>query len=203
MFRREEGGETFAFTDLIFLMLLGFIVVLRILWPYINDPAKESTEPPPGIITVQTEWPDEIDADIDLWVKTPGDARPIGYSNLGGDSSNLLRDDLGKYRDPSNHNAEFFASRHAGPGDWVVNLHYFALRSAGTGPELAVKVWVTRQPTQGQGHGVVLIERTVTLSHVGEETTVFRFRTDSFGELIPDSINERFMALRSPGRAQP
>jgi hypothetical protein len=52
----------------------------------------------PGNVAVEMQWPDKLDADVDLWVQAPGDA-PVGYSNKSGRVFNLLRDDLGKAQD--------------------------------------------------------------------------------------------------------
>ena len=95
----EESDDGTVFRDVITLALLGFVSLVILLLPHIN-PTTQAAEPTtvPGNITVEVRWPDEIDADIDLWVEAPGD-RPVGYSNKGGRIFNLLRDDLGRNGD--------------------------------------------------------------------------------------------------------
>ena len=61
---------------------------------------------------------------VDLWVKAPDDI-PVGYSNRGGLFFNLLRDDLGVYKDPTPINYEVAYSRGINPGEHIVNLHLY------------------------------------------------------------------------------
>jgi hypothetical protein len=79
----EESGAT-VFRDVIMLALAGFITVVILLLPHVNPPGTaEDSDQSPGNIIVEVRWPDEVDADVDLWVEAPGD-RPVGYSNKGG-----------------------------------------------------------------------------------------------------------------------
>jgi hypothetical protein len=97
-FDEDEGGTVFR--DVIMLALAGFVAMVILLLPHLNpkgEDAQASTEPP-GNVIVEVRWPDELDADVDLWVEAPGDV-PVGYSNKGGAIFNLLRDDLGRKAD--------------------------------------------------------------------------------------------------------
>src|SRR3546814_9135229 len=94
----ESGQDGTVFRDVLMLALLGFMVIVVVLLPHLNPPTKAAASDPPGNIIVEVRWPDDIDVDVDLWVKGPT-SRPIGYSNQSGPLFNLLRDDLGRARD--------------------------------------------------------------------------------------------------------
>jgi hypothetical protein len=96
----EEDAADTVFRDVVMLALAGFVVLVIMLLPHLNPPGAKTADDttPPGNVIVEVRWPDEIDADVDLWVQAPGDI-PVGYSNKGGAVFNLLRDDLGKRAD--------------------------------------------------------------------------------------------------------
>ncbi len=75
----DDGGAT-VFRDVIMLALCGFVAIVILLLPHLNPPAKAVEAPPPGNVIVELRWPNEINADVDLWVEAPGDV-PVGYSN--------------------------------------------------------------------------------------------------------------------------
>jgi hypothetical protein len=82
-------------------MLGGFVLMTVLMMTVMNPPAKSSEAdgvPAPGNVIIEAQWPDKLDADVDLWVQGPGD-RPVGYSNKSGRLFNLLRDDLGRTQD--------------------------------------------------------------------------------------------------------
>ena len=80
---------------------------------------------------VELRWPQELDADVDLWVQAPGDV-PVGYSNKGGRVFNLLRDDLWHRGDVTGLNHEIAYSRGIPAGEYTVSLHLF--RNTGAYP---------------------------------------------------------------------
>src|SRR4029450_6886449 len=71
--------------DTALLMLGGFILMTVLLIAAGKPPAKSSDsagEPSPGNVVIEAQWPDQIDADVDLWVEGPG-ARAVRYSHTG------------------------------------------------------------------------------------------------------------------------
>ena len=95
----EYNESNVVFRDLILLTLTGFMSMVILLMPFIQPPSEtENSSVPPGNVIVELFWDNDRDVDIDLWVKAPEDI-PVGYSNQGGLFFNLLRDDLGKYKD--------------------------------------------------------------------------------------------------------
>ena len=123
-FEDDEGSTVFR--DVIMLALLGFVAIVVLLLPHLNPPVKaEESAVPPGNVIVEVRWPDEVDADVDLWVEAPSDV-PVGYSNLGGLVFDLLRDDRGHDTDVSALNYEVAYSRGAPAGEYTVNLHLYS-----------------------------------------------------------------------------
>ncbi|MFD0386762.1 hypothetical protein ACFQ4K_01335 [Tistrella bauzanensis] len=107
----DDGAGT-VFRDVITLALLGFIAVVILMLPHLNPPRKLDAAEinAPGNVIVEALWAADLDTDVDLWVKAPGDV-PVGYSNKGGVIFNLLRDDLGRYGDATDSNHEVSYSR--------------------------------------------------------------------------------------------
>lgn len=125
----------------------------------------------PGNIMVQLWWDRNVDADVDLWVQAPGE-RPVGYSNKGGVTFNLLRDDLGKTSDEQSRNYELAVGRGIPAGEYTINARLYTLRSAGPVP---CRVTVT---LASGASPMVIADQSFTLTALGEEQTAIRFRLD-------------------------
>ena len=193
-----EADTGTVFRDTIMLALAGFVSVVVLLLPHINPKAKEADQvgdKAPGNVIVEVQWADGLDADVDLWVRAPGD-RPVGYSNKAGEIFNLLRDDLGKPLDVTNLNYEVAYTRGTPAGDYVVNLHLY--RALATTLPVNVQV-VTSLRATAQGDSQPLVTTTVPLFKVGQELTAIRFRLDDKGRLVPGSVNSLYKPLRSAG----
>ena len=190
----DDGGST-VFRDVIMLALVGFVALVIIMLPHIQPPGAETTGEvaAPGNVIVEVRWPDEIDADVDLWVQAPGDI-PVGYSNKGGAVFNLLRDDLGKRADVTGLNYETSYSRGISPGEYTVNLHLYRNPSQ-TFPVQVTVVTSVKRDTQERAEQ--LLASKVLLLRDGEETTVYRFRLTKEGELVAGSVHSLFRELRS------
>lgn len=196
MLERLEGDDTgTVFRDTIMLALAGFVALVILMLPHLNPrrPPSAANAEPPGNVIVEARWPDESDSDVDLWVQAPGDA-PVGYSNKGGIVFNLLRDDLGHRADPTRVNHEVSYSRGAPPGEYTVNLHLYR-EGAGSGP-IPVTVVVSVKRSAHESARQILVA-TPKLSREGQELTVFRFRLDARGDLVPGSVTDLQRPLRS------
>jgi hypothetical protein len=190
----DDDGSNTVFRDVIFLALAGFVAVVLLLLPHLNPPAtaNEGT-PAPGNVIVELNWPSEIDADVDLWVEAPGDV-PVGYSNKGGTIFNLLRDDLGKQADVTDINYEVSYSRGVPAGEYIVNVHLY--RDMSGQLPLPATVVVSVKASSDVAAKRILSSK-VTLTHQGQETTVFRFTLDEQGQLVPGSVYDLPKPLRS------
>ncbi len=190
----EEDDSDTVFRDVIFLALAGFVAIVLLLLPHLNPPAKAEEEAPsPGNVIVEIRWPDEINADVDLWVQAPGDV-PVGYSNKGGTVFNLLRDDLGLHADFSQMNYEISYSRGIPEGEYTVNLHLY--RNLSGKLPINVSVVVSIKPSPEQAAKQVLATK-LSLRIEGEEITAFRFSLDDKARIVSGSVHDLPKPLRS------
>ena len=190
----SDGGGDTVFRDVIMLALAGFMAAVLLLLPHLNPPTKiDQDRPNPGNLIVEIRWPDELDADVDLWVQALED-RPVGYSNKGGEIFNLLRDDLGLNGDFSNLNYEVTYSRGVPSGAYVVNLHLYRNKTGSFPIPVSVVVSLKRNP---QDSSRELLTKSIDLNFEGEEITAFRFEMDEGAKLVPGSVHDLPKALRS------
>ena len=187
----DNGSGDTVFRDVILLALSGFVAVVLILLPHLHPPVEAKEAPPPGNVVIEINWPSNIDTDVDLWVEAPGD-RPVGYSNKGGRVFNLLRDDLGQFRDLTDVKYEVAYSRGVVEGEYTINLHLYRNKSA------VVPVTVVASAKRSNGANLKrLTSAKVELGYTGEEVTVVRFALNKDGEIVPGSMHELFKPLRS------
>lgn len=190
----EDAGGT-VFRDVILLALMGFVALVILMLPHIHPPqAKTSDDPLLGNVVVEIRWPDEIDADVDLWVQAPGD-KPVGFSNRGGLYFDLLRDDLGSFQDITSANMEMAYSRGVPAGEYIVNVHMYRNETE-TWP-VPVSVLVSLKTDISKAATPVLRTR-IELVRIDEEETVYRFTIDRDGNLDYGSISHIFKKLRLP-----
>ncbi len=191
----DDGGDT-VFRDVIMLALAGFVAIVIMLLPHLNPVASAEEETPsPGNVIVEIRWPDQYDADVDLWVAAPDD-RAVGYSNSGGLIFNLLRDDLGHAGDVSGVNYEVSYSRGVPAGEYVVNLHLYRNQSGIYPMPVTVVVSVKNNPRTSAKQ---IIKTDLALSRMGEELTAVRFQLNDEGKLVPGSIHDLPRMLRNKG----
>jgi hypothetical protein len=191
----EEDASGTVFRDVVMLALVGFVAIVVMLLPHLNPPGAKTADnmTPPGNVIVEIRWPDEIDADVDLWVQAPGDV-PVGYSNKGGVVFNLLRDDLGNRLDVTGLNYETSYSRGIEPGEYAVNLHLYR-NPSGVSP-IPVTV-VTSVKRNAKETARQLLASDVLLVSEGEEMTVYRFGLSKEGNLVAGSVHSLYKALRT------
>ena len=189
----DQGHDT-VFRDVIFLALAGFVAVVLLLLPHLHPPKEaEAATRSPGNVIVEIRWPDEINADIDLWVEAPGDT-PVGYSNKGGTIFNLLRDDLGQRGDTTELNYEISYSRGVPAGEYTVNVHLY--RNSGGYVSIPVTISVSVKANTNESARRLLATELV-LENEGEERTAFRFSLDDKGRLMRESVHDLPKPLRS------
>ena len=187
-----DSSDT-VFRDVILLALSGFVAVVLILLPHLHPPLEAKEAPPPGNVVVEINWPSKIDADVDLWVEAPGD-QPVGYSNKGGRVFNLLRDDLGQFRDLTDVNYEVAYSRGVVEGEYTINIHLYRNKSAILPVPVTVVASVKRTNSANLKR---LTSAKVELAYTGEEVTVVRFSLNKTGEIVPGSMHRLHKPLRS------
>ncbi len=190
----DDDGTSTVFRDVIFLALAGFVAMVLLLLPHLNPPATANDgTPAPGNVIVEISWPDQIDADVDLWVEAPGDVA-VGYSNKGGLIFNLLRDDLGGQADVTQINYEVSYSRGVPSGEYTVNVHLY--RDMSGQLPLSVNVSVSVKSNSKVAAKRILTTK-LQLQHQGQELTAFRFSLDDNGQLVSGSVHDLPKPLRA------
>jgi hypothetical protein len=182
--------------DTALLMLGGFILMTVLMLSLVNPPAKSAQtagEQAPGNVIIEAQWADSLDADVDLWVKAPGD-KPVGYSNKSGAVFNLLRDDLGQAQDITDNNYEVAYSRGIPAGEYIANVHMY--RGIHVAYPVTVKV-VARAKPAAEEAAHELATATVQLRHENDQVTAFRFQLDGHGRLVAGSRNSIYKELRT------
>ncbi len=188
----DDAAAATVFRDVILLALLGFVALVILLLPHVNPPEKKTADlMTPGNVIVEIKWPEHIDADVDLWVKAPGDGA-VGWSQRGGTIFDLLRDDLGYMNDLTAANHEMSYSRGVPAGDYVVNIHMYR-NEAEIWPVpvhviVSVKLDIEKPARQ-------ILLRKVELVRVDQEVTVLRFQLNEAGGLLPHTVNDLFTSL--------
>jgi hypothetical protein len=189
-------GMNVSFRDMLFLLVFAYLVIGAVALAHVRKKEENASgATPPGSLIVDLHWDDKLDADVDLWVQAPGDV-PVGYSNKAGIIFNLLRDDLGHSGDPVSMNYEIAYGRGLWPGEYTINAHLYRSLD-GHFPVTAVAKVSVRG---GDGEVVNLLRSEFELNHVGQEATIFRFKLDEAGHLVPGSLNRIHKELRSAWR---
>ncbi len=216
MINRTRTRLSMAYLDVVFNLLLGvtclFFLAFLLVKPIPED--KKIDSKAEYIVTL--EWPDHHNGDIDLWTLSPlGEA--VGYASKELGVASLERDDMGSARDTfydyntettvyNKVNREIITLRGILPGEWVVNVHYYASRPLPTGhisgksrtwpdtkripAEVEVKV-IRLNPTYQ-----VLAQKKLLLTFQGEQRTAARFILDETGAIV-ERIDEPFMFVTS------
>jgi len=194
---QTQPGDT-LFRDVLSLALLGFLAVIVLLLPHIAPEGVKnvSDAPAPGNVVVEITWPDDMDADVDLWVQAPGDIA-VGYSNKGGALFNLLRDDLGKTMDLSSINHESAYTRGLRGGEYVVNAHAYRIDPKKPPPFTVEAVISTKSVEDGVTRIVPILFTQAQIRYQGQELTLARFELSDEGKLVTGSVHSLFKELRS------
>ena len=139
---QRKYHSNLSFNDLLFNVLLGFVVLFFIAFLLINPPTKKDEVPLKAEVVIMLEWPDELSDDVDLWVMGPDELR-VGFKNRETGLLHLDRDDLGISNDTikigsevviNRINREIITVRGKVPGDYYVSVHYYGKRTEGPIP---------------------------------------------------------------------
>ena len=180
----EDAGGT-VFRDVIMLTLIGFVAMVIMLLPHVVPKEKKTEDQKaPGNVIVEMHWPSDIPVDVDLWVQAP-DELPVGYWNQGGQTFNLLRDDLGAEGDATNENYEITYSRGIPAGEYTVNVHMYGPAP----PDRVVPVSVTVSVRKKFDESQQILNTDIELTRRGQEKTAFRFRLTDEGDLVDGSVS--------------
>jgi len=185
------------FTDLLFNVLLGFILLFFVAILFLS-PAEDS-----GKIDIEAEyvitvtWPDNNPDDIDTWIEDPK-GQVTWFRNRNSGLVHLDRDDRGMLNDTlevdgktivNPLNQEVAAIRGVLPGEYTVNVHYYESESQ---ESVAVSVKVAKvNPVY-----TVAYYGVTTLAQKEDEQTAVRFTLAPDGSIgninkLPKSLVPR------------
>jgi hypothetical protein len=178
-----------AYIDLL-INLLTSTFVLFILTTLLIAPISQKNE---GIkknadYIISMEWPENIDCDIDMWVRDPQN-NIVSYKIPEAGLMYYERDDMGQRRsifdvagkqtviDPDNK--EYVTLRGTFPGEYIINVHVYSCKSPnedkGMPIHTPVNIPVTVELTKINPDLVTIKKVQVTMTKVWQEQTAIRF----------------------------
>jgi hypothetical protein len=178
-----------AYIDLLINLLTG-TVVLFILTTLLISPITKQNE---GIkknadYIITLEWPENIDCDVDMWVRDPLN-NIVAYKRPESGLMYYERDDMGQRRsifdvegrktviDPDNK--EYVTLRGTFPGEYIVNAHVYSCKAANEEKGLPINATVNVPVTvelMKINPSIVSVKKVIlTMTQVWEEQTAFRF----------------------------
>lgn len=187
-----------AYIDLLINLLTG-TVVLFILTTLLIAPITKNNE---GIkknadYIITAEWPENIDCDIDMWVRDPLN-NIVSYKIPESGLMYYERDDMGQRRsifdingrqtviDPDNK--EYVTLRGTFPGEYVVNIHVYSCKATNEEKGLPVgspvNIPVTVELMKINPNLISVKKVILTMKEVWQEQTAFRFVVDGNKNVI-------------------
>lgn len=180
----RRRGESDPFTDLLFNALLGFTFLFLVAIMFMNPVAKKGIIDPKAEYIITINWKDMSPDDVDLYVEDPNGSL-VWFRNREAGLVHLDRDDRGIVNDTININGEEIQNplnqevvtiRGVVPGEYVVNVHYYASE---TGLPVSVTVKVSKVNPALE----IVYYGDVTLDKKGEEKTAVRFNIGKDGKV--------------------
>jgi hypothetical protein len=193
--RRRNASD--PFTDLLFNALLGFTFLFLIAIMFMNPVAKKGIINPKAEYIITVAWPDHSPDDVDTWVEDPN-GNLIWFRNREAGLVHLDRDDRGRINDTITINGEEIQNplnqeivtiRGVVPGEYVINVHYYATETQQALP-VTVKVSKINPTLEIVYYGDTLLEKK------GDEKTAVRFVIDKSGSVTQVShINKSLVVI--------
>lgn len=186
---RGTAAGSDPFTDLLFNILLGFILLFFLAILFINPDEQSGKIDIDAQYVVTVSWPDNSPDDIDTWIEDP-DGSTVWFRNRSSNLVHLDRDDRGVLNDTlvingqevqNPLNQEVAAIRGVLPGEYVVNVHYYQSETA-----TSVPVWV--KVAKVNPVYTVAYYGVTTLENEGDEKTAVRFTVAGNGSI--SAINQ-------------
>lgn len=175
-FRSNRTAGSDPFTDLLFNVLLGFILLFFISIIFLNPEEAAGKIDIEAEYVISVTWNDYSADDIDTWVEDP-EGQVAFYKKRETNILHLDRDDRGMLNDKitvegreidNPLNQEVLALRGMMPGEYTVNVHYYDTASYSAVP-VSVKVAKVNPVYEVVYYG------TSTLEEKGAELTAVRF----------------------------
>lgn len=205
--------------DLLFNLLIGFVFLFVVAFLLINPPTKKEEAPKKAEYLIIIEWDDDINDDVDLWVRDPNGVT-VSFTHKTGGLLNLEKDDLGMSNDQWRKadgtivtipiNREVVTMRGIVPGRYQVAAHIYSRKiKLYTKPNGATTGSLDDSP----GTITATLVRINPYNEVyttirkydtkGQVFPLFNFEIDEDGDLIALDENKNNIVMnKSPGVAQ-
>ena len=194
--RHKKYDFRTAFIDLLINVLTGIVFLFMITTLLIQNKAKED----PGVkkdaqYIIQLTWPNELNCDVDIWVKDPL-KRIVSYQVKDVGVMHIERDDQGWTNDnvvirngkqtQQLENSETWVLRGKLAGKFTVNLHLYSCTIGDTKLQLnsPAQVPVKVDLIQINPTLKTVLENTYTLERVWQEMTIFNFVLDENNQIV-------------------
>ena len=197
----EKYKSTIGFTDLLFNILVGFAFLFIIAFLLIKPESKKEDFNRRAEFVVVMEWDNDANGDIDLYVQDPT-GKQVSFRYHNHNYMHLDKDDLGSMNDTVVNadgsistvkiNREVVTIRGIIQGEYIINAHYYSLRSYDKiNPKKSV-VTVRVELHKANPYSIMWAGEK-TFSHRGQEETFLRFRLDKDGKVLPPFTFEKKM----------
>ena len=190
--KRYSTGS--GFTDLLFNLLLGFILLFIIAFLLIQPPAKQKIIDPKAEFVITMTWPNNDSNDIDLWVRN--EKGMVSFRAKSNKIMHLDHDDLGQTNDTvvingetfkNPHNTEVVSIRQIVPGKYTINVHWY--QKKGNNPLATVPVTVEIMKINPFR---TVASRIVILEEPGQEQTAFSFVVIDAGGVVDIETTQEY-----------
>ena len=180
----KKRTQTDPFTDLLFNALLGFTFLFLVAIMFMNPEAKSGIIDPKAEYIITITWEDNSPDDIDTWIEDP-EGQLIWFRNPAAGLLHLDRDDRGLINDTITINGEevynplnqeVVTLRGVVPGEYVLNVHYYATET-GKPVDTDIRLDKVNPKLEVKYYG------TVTLEKKGDEKTALRFKIGRDGDI--------------------
>lgn len=179
----RQYSTSLSLNDLLFNVLLGFVLLFIIAFLLIQPPTKTGDIPAKAEVMIIMEWPENSAWDIDLWAQQD-DFPAVGYSNKDEQALHLDRDDLGDKndvvmingkREVIKGNREIVTLRGIVAGDYFIGVHAYNME------EEDLTVTVTAFDVNPYRE---IYRREVTLQRRGDKVNLPGFTMDEEGNVV-------------------
>ena len=189
----EKYKSTIGFTDLLFNILVGFAFLFIIAFLLIKPEAKKEDFERRAEFVVVMEWDNDASGDIDLYVEDPTN-KQVSFRYHNHNYMHLDKDDLGSMNDTVVNadgsistvkiNREVVTIRGIIEGEYIINAHYYSLRSYDKINPKKPVVTVRVELHKANPYSIMWVGEK-EFNHRGQEETFLRFRLDKDGRILP------------------
>jgi len=195
----EKYKSTIGFTDLLFNILVGFAFLFIIAFLLIKPEAKKEDFERRAEFVVVMEWDNDASGDIDLYVEDPTN-KQVSFRYHNHNFMHLDKDDLGAMNDTVINadgstttiaiNREVVTIRGIIKGEYVINGHYYSLRSYDKINPKKPAITVRVELHKVNPYSIMWVGEKL-FNHRGQEETFLRFRLDKDGNILPPFTFEK------------